>query len=125
MNSTRKRLVTTFGAIALAVSLSACSAPLPGGIGSRNFAVDYPHGSTTKAGYIDGKGKVTCTYTNGSLTNLKIETRLQKRNGTSWVTVVNSTNTTTHKTVSHSHRRVAATTRATGNGSLSGGWCCR
>jgi hypothetical protein len=99
MSNVRGKLYAAVGAIALVVSLSACTAPLPGGNGSCDFTVDYPHGSTTKAGYIDGKGKVTCTYSGGSLTNLKISTRLQKWNGSSWVTVTSSTNTTTHATV--------------------------
>jgi len=99
MNTTCRKLLAAVGAIALAVSLGACSAPLPGGIGSCNFKVDYPHGSTKKPGFIDGKGKVACTYTRGSLTNLKIETRVQRWTGNTWVTVANSTRTTTHKTV--------------------------
>lgn len=99
MNNTRKRLLATFAAIALSASLSACTAPLPGGSGNCDFTVDLPHGSFSNSGYIDGKGKVKCEYTSRSLTNLKIETRLQKRIGISWVTVENSTRTTVQATV--------------------------
>ncbi|MFT7766738.1 hypothetical protein [Clavibacter tessellarius] len=99
MNRIRNRIMITASVFALAFSLTACSAPLPGGNGNCEFGVDYPHGSTRKAGFIDGKGKVTCTYTKGSLTDLKIESRLQRWNGSSWVTVSGSSNTTTYATV--------------------------
>lgn len=52
-----------------------------------------------EVGYVDGKAKIRCDFISGSLTNLKIETRLQKWNGSSWVTVTNSTNITTFATV--------------------------
>jgi hypothetical protein len=99
MKTFTKAVCAAVGAVSLVLSLSACTAPLPNGNGNCDFSVDYPHGSTTKAGYIDGKGKVTCTYTKGSLTNLHIETHLQKWNGSSWATVSGTDNTTTQATV--------------------------
>ncbi len=79
---------------ALTLPLSACSAALPNGSGLCTLNVDYPHGSHTVKGSIDGKGKVRCDYTSGKITELKIETRLQRWSGKTWVTVVDSSETT-------------------------------
>lgn len=94
-----KLLVAAVGATILFGSLTACSAPLPNGAGVCTLTEDYPHGSTSVAGSIDGKGKVKCTFTSGKLTNLSIETRLQKWSGSSWVTVSGTTRTTKQSTV--------------------------
>ncbi len=77
-------------AIALMLSLNACSASLPNGSGLCTLKVDYPHGSHEKKGFIDGKGKVRCDYSSGKITDLKIQTRLQRWSGKAWVTVSGS-----------------------------------
>ena len=79
--------------------LTACSIPLPNGSGECTFTVDYPHGSTKVAGFMDGKGKAKCVVTSGALTNLRIETRLQRWSGSAWITMTGSTVTTTINTV--------------------------
>lgn len=100
MKAKHLRLAPAAGALTLSLAaLTSCSAPLPNGAGECTFTVDYPHGSDRKAGYIDGKGKGKCTFSKGKLTDLKIETRLQKWNGSTWVTASGSTNATTQKTV--------------------------
>ena len=99
MKTLSRRVLAIVGSIVLIAGFTSCSAPLPNGSGSCNFTVDYPHGSERLSGYIDGKGKVKCTFTRGKLTNLKIETRLQKWNGSSWVTVAHTTRTTTQASV--------------------------
>jgi len=97
--SARRALVGAVATLSLAVPLAACSAPLPNGNGNCTLNVDYPHGSTTLPGYIDGKGKVTCVYSAGKLTNLTIETQLQRRSGSAWITVAGTSKKTTISTV--------------------------
>lgn len=83
----------------LLVATSGCSASLPGN-GECVLTVDNAHASATKPGYIDGKGKVKCVYSQGKLTNLTIETKLQKKNAAGvWVNVSGGSNTTTKSTV--------------------------
>jgi hypothetical protein len=84
---------------ALVLGLGACAAPLPNGSGSCNFSVNNAHESATVPGMIDGKSKVKCVYTSGTITNLKINTKIQKLVGGSWVNVSGSLATTTKATV--------------------------
>ncbi|WP_156175022.1 MULTISPECIES: hypothetical protein [unclassified Leucobacter] len=93
-------ILAATGAVLLASQVAGCSAMLPGGIGKCDITIDYPHGSTRKAGYIDGKGKMTCTiYKGHKITGASIETRLQKWSGKAWVTVGGTAATTKVGTV--------------------------
>jgi len=95
----RRWVVAGAVAATLLAAASGCSASLPGN-GECVLTVDNAHASATKSGYIDGKGKVKCVYTQGKLTNLTIETKLQKKSAAGvWTDVRGGSNTTTKATV--------------------------
>jgi hypothetical protein len=99
LRSTLRPLAAAVLGGALVLGLGACAAPLPNGSGSCDFTVNNAHESTTLPGMIDGKSKVKCVYTSGTIADLKITTKIQKRVGGSWVNVAGSLRTTTKATV--------------------------
>ena len=100
----KNRTRTTFAAL-LSLLLGAAAAgcasqPLPNGAGECQPSFDNPHESHSKPGYIDGKTKIRCTFTSGSiLTDLSITTKLQQQEWHGgWSDVAGSENTTTKAT---------------------------
>jgi hypothetical protein len=91
MRSTRSKTlaISIIGAIALGGALSGCVA-IPGV--SCNFTVENSHKSSGSPQYMDGKARISCTGTVQSLTG---EIKMQRKSGTSWVTVSGSPNSRT------------------------------